>query len=280
MSTEEKGVYGNPNRPYAVTLVTARGLPPGWKRELIGAIREHAGYVPLVLGTHEISREDDLVGRHLASITASGQALYEAVPWLEDFYRDAHHEQCSTLMNRELLPIDNPNEAATGNVFGSGMRMETHVDGWPVNSNVYLQQNPGGGGDLVIALSRGARTYQEVVAGPTISVPPTPGTMNVVTASNRPHAVTVVRDLPDRMFSHQGRGSQHEDYMREHLEKKVFEKSPYLTLDEFWDSARISLNFAYTTRAFNRLIERGRARNGFSERILSGTSDAGLLVPR
>ncbi|HSX18572.1 MAG TPA: hypothetical protein VLE91_00395 [Candidatus Saccharimonadales bacterium] len=212
-------------------------LPVEWRSELLRGIRK-AAVLHITYLNDITSREDDFTGREFPTVVATGSALVEEVPWLEEFCRQHLAERASYLFREEIVVVDGLDGIITGNVFGPDMRMESHRDSWHDGGNVYIKEPWNKkGGLLVVAANPDARTYNQIVENPEFTVYPTEGTFSLVALAGRAHTVTPV-----------GRSSfGGEARMRYVLRSGVF-KIPDIKSEEFWDKSRVSLNINFMVK--------------------------------
>lgn len=267
MKTPNELVVGNPKQPDAIGHIPS-DLSDLERVQLIEAVRKHAQVVMLPLGEFRISRERDCIGKKLATVVARGGELASAVPWLEDYYRDRLQRVVSSRMGRLAVPLDCLDEAIIGNVLGFDMRFETHVDGWPLNANEYLQDICSEDMSFLALGTPDAGTYSEVLESPGAKIARVARTLNIVAAQSIPHTIKIVGRRPNMAFS--GAGPDRGEYFAymQHLREQAVFEAPDISSECFWDTASIALNFGYSTPQFDEKILGGQVGSaGVSARV-------------
>lgn len=190
------------------------------KKVLLDAIRTNAVAKNLTL-KHSTCRELEVSS--IPFVYCSGKPLEEEIPWLKEFYQKDVISTVRSALQRDIEPIEGMAQAITAHVLGHGMRFECHVDSYPTTANLYLQCPPTGG-ELAVAPAADTRGYEEIVSKATL-LTPKPMELSIVHLNKNVHTVC---------------------YCWDNIHEKVpLQTLPDLTSEEFWKSARISVNFNF-----------------------------------
>lgn len=244
-------IHGQANRPIAVSGVqipTLPELPSDWAAQINATARRLANVRMLPLNVASISREDDNPGKSLATVAVRGTELVEALPWVEEFYYGRSRDLVEALLKRPAICLDDLDEGIYVNILGVGMRFEHHTDFWRYNGVIFTQAPTHGGGELVLANNLDSSTYDQTCENPAAVIEPKAGTMAFLAAQNIPHVVKVIEKDPSQLEA--------ELEPAENPSEGIFE-TPDITTDEFWKTARIAVNFAYSDQEFNDSIGLG-----------------------
>ena len=143
------------------------------------------------------SREGD-PNRSISIATADGLTIRQRLPWLYDLYRGLFLDLAQKNSVEEVTPASNDLYGVVLNVQrGNRMRYECHVDTNPIQSLLYVTDNPeGSGGELVVANNPDATTIAEVDADCT-RIFPVSGHLLFFDARRFAHYVRPLRDKDD-----------------------------------------------------------------------------------
>lgn len=201
------------------------------EQDLLQAIRTSA-QTRYMTFQHDTCREEESV-KTLPFVYCSGIPLAKKLDWLESFYTNDIIQVVSQTLQRDIKPIDNIGRAITVQALGNGMRVECHVDTYPTAANLYLQLAPEGG-QLAISAKNDLKGYQNILNEVDDLITLEKMTLGIVNLNNNAHTVTYCWDGIN--------------------ERVPVDALPDITVDSFWQTARIAVNFNFDDPHFDKFM--------------------------
>jgi hypothetical protein len=167
-------------------------LPQFWRSQILDLASSIE--IRTIFPTSVTSREGD-PNLSISIATADGVTTRERLPWLYDFYRGLFLDLAQQNSLEEVSPAASDLYGLVLNIQrGNHMRYECHVDTNPIQSLLYVTDNPEGtGGELVVANNPSATSIVEVDADCT-RIFPVSGHLLFFDARRFPHYVRPLRD--------------------------------------------------------------------------------------